>query len=89
MRANNAVDCLWSDTLPHYCLRCGWTYPLAKTPPRRNCPAWKPRGVGDTVARWMRRVGLQWVAQLVSRKTGRPCGCGRRQALLNSWLPYR
>lgn len=39
-----------------------------------------PRGLGDTVARWLGRWGIR-------AKAG--CGCRRRQAVLNRWWPYR
>ena len=30
-------DCVWTESKPFTCTRCGWTYPLDGPPPRRNC----------------------------------------------------
>jgi len=39
----------------------------------------KPRGFGDTIARWLKSLGF---------KQRKGCGCGRRQRRLNSLIPY-
>tara|TARA_Y100000310_G_scaffold342212_1_gene444322 strand:+ start:919 stop:1155 length:237 start_codon:yes stop_codon:yes gene_type:complete len=47
-------------------------------PPRRNCPKAPSRGLGDTVAKMTRAVGIK------------PCGgCKKRQKKLNEMFPYR
>lgn len=58
---------------------CGWTYPFkTETPPHRNCTKRKSKGLGDTIAKLIRAVGIK------------PCGgCKKRQKLLNKLLPYR
>ncbi len=61
------------------CNQCGWIYPKqADKPPRRNCPKAKSRGLGDTIAKLTKAIGIK------------PCGgCKRRQRWLNGLLPYR
>ncbi len=45
---------------------------------QRNCPKAPSRGLGDTIAKMTRAVGL------------RPCGgCKKRQKKLNEWFPYQ
>jgi hypothetical protein len=39
-----------------------------------------PRGLGDTVARVLERLGI---------RKRRGCGCGKRRAWLNRLVPYR
>jgi hypothetical protein len=41
------------------------------------------RGLGDYVAAALKTVGI--TPERVSRLTGRPCGCKRRQQALNQW----
>ena len=63
-------DGLWA------CPQCGWRYsgPVA---PRRNCPKAPSRGLGDTVAKITRAIGIK------------PCGgCKKRQRILNERFPY-
>ncbi|MDW7643457.1 MAG: hypothetical protein SCI25_00280 [Desulfuromonadales bacterium] len=47
------------------------------------------RGLGDTVAAITQATGLDKLAHLYTRVTGKDCGCKRRQALLNKLVPYR
>lgn len=57
------------------CPECGLTRPR---PFRHNCPLAPSRGLGDTVAKLTRKLGI------------RPCGgCKKRQALLNKLIPYK
>lgn len=46
-----------------------------------ECPKkkpWKPTGLGDTLANWIKRLGIK------------PCGgCKKRQAALNKLVPYK
>ena len=62
------------------CPQCDWLY-YGPRAPRRNCPKATPpqsRGLGDTVARITKALGI------------RPCGgCRKRQAWLNRVFPYR
>ena len=41
------------------------------------------RGLGDYVAAALKTVGI--TPERVSRLTGKPCGCKRRQQALNQW----
>ena len=78
------MDCVWNtDGPPWQCQQCGWAYArkgkpiLSDKPPRRNCPKAPSRGLGDTIAKITRAVGI------------RPCsGCKKRQAALNRRFPY-
>jgi hypothetical protein len=77
--------CLWNtDGPPWKCQQCGWVYArkgepiLSDKPPRRNCPKARSRGLGDTIAKATRRLGIK------------PCGgCKKRQEKLNDLFPYR
>lgn len=42
-----------------------------------------PAGLGDEIEALIRSVGLDRLAELYERVTGRPCGCGGRRAMLN------
>jgi len=57
------------------CPHCGLTRPR---PFRHNCPNAPSRGLGDTVAKVTRKLGIK------------PCaGCKKRQELLNRLVPYK
>lgn len=47
------------------------------------------RGLGDTVAKITHATGLDKIAKAYTRRTGRDCGCNRRQAKLNRLMPYK
>lgn len=61
------------------CPQCGYVFPhKTDRPPRRNCPKAPSRGLGDTIAKVTRLVGIE------------PChGCKERQIRLNELFPYR
>ena len=71
------------------CQRCGFTLKTiyAAEPERvhARCRAAVPLGVGDTVAMILERIGF---TALWRRWKGQTCGCTRRQAKMNRWLPY-
>ena len=46
-------------------------------------------GLGDTVAKFTAFTGLDHLAKLYTRTTGKPCGCKERQAYLNKRFPYK
>jgi hypothetical protein len=51
---------------------------MSAKPPRRNCPKAPSRGLGDTIAKLTRKLGIK------------PCGgCKKRQKRLNELFPYR
>jgi len=64
----------------HECRFCGVVRTSDRPVYMRSCDGAPPqsRGLGDTVAKVTRRLGV--------RKCG---GCGRRQLLLNRLVPYR
>jgi hypothetical protein len=65
----------------------------------KNHPAWladakkhrpRSRGLGDTVERVLDATGIGPVAKkVITRITGKPCGCDRRRDQLNRLVPYR
>jgi len=47
------------------------------------------RGLGDTVERVLDATGIGPVAKrMITRITGKPCGCDKRRDLLNRLVPY-
>jgi hypothetical protein len=46
------------------------------------------RGLGDTVARHIDRLGGEWLKRFYKRLTGGDCGCADRKAALNRRFPY-
>jgi hypothetical protein len=46
------------------------------------------RGFGDTVYKITHTTGLDKLAELYTRITGKPCGCSQRQEALNKLFPY-
>lgn len=78
----NNTDCVFpklnSDGL-WQCSQCRWAYPLkSDKPPRRNCPKAPSRGLGDTIVKITRFLGI--------KKCG---GCRKRQKKLNKLVPYK
>ena len=51
-------------------------------------PASHSRGLGDTIAKFTHATGLDKVAALYSKVTGKDCGCKGRQDALNKLVPY-
>ncbi len=47
------------------------------------------RGVGDTVAKMTHATGLNRLAKIYTKATGKPCGCNERQKKMNQVFPYR
>lgn len=45
------------------------------------------RGLGDRVAAVTRATGIAAATRVVSRLTGKPCGCAQRRAKLNAAFP--
>ena len=48
----------------------------------------KSKGLGDTVAKITKVTGIKKVVDTVVEKTGKDCGCGKRQDTLNRLFPY-
>lgn len=53
-----------------------------------SAPSEPARGLGDTIARLTHATGLDKLAHLYTRVTGKDCGCQGRQAALNKFFPY-
>jgi hypothetical protein len=53
----------------------------------KQIPA-KSRGLGDTIAKFTQATGIKRAVDAVSKATGIPCGCGKRQEKLNQIFPY-
>ena len=67
----------------HYtCTRCGWSIATARIkvlPLNRSCDRQGVAGIGDILARVFGWIGFR-------KRSG--CGCGKRQATLNRWIPF-
>jgi len=49
----------------------------------------KPKGLGDTIAEITEITGIKKMVDTVTKKTGKPCGCKKRQDKLNEYFPYK
>jgi len=49
----------------------------------------KPEGLGDTIAEITRATRIKSIVDHISNKTGKDCGCAKRQKALNKMFPYR
>lgn len=47
------------------------------------------RGLGDTIERIAKATGVKKVADTISKKMGKDCGCGERRDSLNRMFPYK
>ena len=47
------------------------------------------RGLGDKVDRIAAKTGIKSLAAFVEKKTGKPCGCGKRRTKLNEMFPTK
>jgi len=47
------------------------------------------RGLGDTVAIITQATGIDKLAEIYEKTTGKPCNCRKRQTLLNTLIPYK
>lgn len=78
-------QCSWENDDPpkvFRCKRCGFerdrsAIPLL--PYRRSCAVQRPAGFGDWLARLFGWIGF---------KQRKGCGCAKRQATLNRWIPF-
>lgn len=48
----------------------------------------RSRGLGDTVQKITHATGVEKLAEMYTKITGRPCGCSQRQEALNKLFPY-
>ena len=49
----------------------------------------KSKGFGDTVEKLAKATGLNKISEVVSKVTGKDCGCGNRKKKLNKLFPYK
>lgn len=56
--------------------------------PSQSVPT-KSRGFGDTVTKIAQKTGLDQVAKVYEKATGKDCGCKKRQDALNQAFPYQ
>jgi hypothetical protein len=54
-----------------------------------NINANKPQGFGDTLAHGFKKIGVDKLADVFTRVTGKDCGCKGRQEKLNKLIPYK
>tara|TARA_R110002050_G_scaffold53460_1_gene121545 strand:+ start:5977 stop:6153 length:177 start_codon:yes stop_codon:yes gene_type:complete len=47
------------------------------------------RGLGDTLARGFKALGIKKLADKYTEVTGKDCGCSKRQEKLNKIIPYK
>jgi len=45
-------------------------------------------GVGDTIAKITKTIGIAKITELYTNITGIDCGCAKRQETLNKLFPY-
>jgi len=55
---------------------------------KSNYMAKKSKGLGDTVEKIATATGIKKVVDVVSKATGKDCGCGGRKKTLNRLFPY-
>jgi hypothetical protein len=49
----------------------------------------KSRGLGDTIAKFTHATGIDVIADKIAQVRGKPCGCRKRQEVLNKFLAYK
>jgi hypothetical protein len=58
------------------------------TVPTQEVASIPSKGLGDTVAKITHATGLDKLAEVYTRITGKDCGCKGRQEFLNKLIPY-
>jgi hypothetical protein len=48
----------------------------------------KPRGFGDSIAKFTEKTGIKTVVDKVSNGLNIPCGCAKRKEWFNKKIPY-
>ena len=46
------------------------------------------KGLGDTVEKITKTLGIKKVMESIEKKTGKECGCKKRKEALNKAFPY-
>ena len=49
----------------------------------------KSKGLGDSIEKITTATGIKKVVAVVSKITGKPCGCSERKDTLNRVFPYK
>ena len=49
----------------------------------------KPRGLGDSIAKFTNKTGIKAVVQNIASSLNKPCGCQERQDYLYKKFPYK
>jgi hypothetical protein len=49
----------------------------------------KPRGFGDSIAKFTEKTGIKTVVDKVSNGLNIPCGCAKRKEWFNKKIPYK
>ena len=49
----------------------------------------KSRGVGDKLHKVLHTLGIDKVAETMTKRQGKSCGCGKRRSKLNKMFPNR
>jgi hypothetical protein len=49
----------------------------------------KSRGLGDTIDKITTATGVKKVVKVISKATGKDCGCSARKEKLNKAMPYK
>jgi hypothetical protein len=47
------------------------------------------KGLGDSIEKIARRSRIKQLVESFSKKTGKDCGCKKRQEKLNTMFPYK
>jgi hypothetical protein len=47
------------------------------------------KGLGDTVEKITRTIGIKKIVNKISKTTGKECGCKSRKDFLNKKFPYK
>tara|TARA_R110002167_G_scaffold234390_1_gene439654 strand:+ start:2211 stop:2366 length:156 start_codon:yes stop_codon:yes gene_type:complete len=49
----------------------------------------KPKGFGDSIAKFTEKTGIKTVVDKVSNGLNIPCGCAKRKEWFNKKIPYK
>jgi len=48
----------------------------------------KSKGLGDSIEKFTKATGIKKVVDIISKKTGKDCGCNKRKDILNRSFSY-
>tara|TARA_R100000656_G_scaffold87023_1_gene63223 strand:- start:216 stop:371 length:156 start_codon:yes stop_codon:yes gene_type:complete len=49
----------------------------------------KSRGLGDKIKNFTKATGIKSAVDIISKATNVPCGCNKRQTILNKMFPSK